>query len=173
MIKFIFQSNLLIRMLIRTKLASFNDALELCDYYALILISVKSWVDTRATVRLEGVGQLKYPIIASGQCSNQPRYPNCGTLVTELSIWIQWHGVSYFWDMKRNLTHFSWNPSPNTWYTLGVRNVGVFTPPFLSRLFCRHNHGASNYSLSHFSWRYLQSMFVHAKILIRILLRYC
>jgi hypothetical protein len=32
----------------------------------LVLISVRGWVDPRVTVRLEGLGQLKNPIISSG-----------------------------------------------------------------------------------------------------------
>jgi hypothetical protein len=32
----------------------------------MVLISVRDWVDPRAIVRLEGLGQLKNPVISSG-----------------------------------------------------------------------------------------------------------
>jgi hypothetical protein len=67
------------------RLSALRDVRALPIGRFLVLISVTGWVDPRAIVRLEGLGQLKNPMTSLGiesatcrlvaQCLNQHRYP--------------------------------------------------------------------------------------------------
>jgi hypothetical protein len=82
----------------------------------LVLISFRGWVDRRAIVKLEGLGQLKNPVTSSvietttfrlvAQCLNQLRYlvppttcifGNCGNCRVHVSL--------YIILQSRNITH--------------------------------------------------------------------